>query len=62
MDKLQAEFTNRWVTFKDDEGAGMVEYALLVVFIALIAIIGIAIAGNSISDLFNRIGTTLDAA
>ena len=62
MDKLQAGFTDRWVTFKDDEGAGMVEYALLVVFIALIAIVGIEIAGGSISALFSRIAGDLDAA
>ncbi len=62
MEKFQAELTSRWVAFKDDEGAGMVEYALLVVFIALIAIVGIEIAGGSISDLFSRIAGDLDSA
>lgn len=60
MEKIQAELTNRWVSFKEDEGAGMVEYALLVVFIALIAIVGISLAGNAISTLFGNIATQLN--
>jgi len=39
----------------------MVEYALLVVFIALVAVVGANILGISIKNLFTNIGTSLDA-
>lgn len=57
MDKLQAELSKLWAG--DEEGAGMVEYALLVVFIALVAIVGIALAGNAISNLFSDVAGSL---
>lgn len=43
----------------EDRGAGMVEYALLVVLIALIAFIAINFAGNEVSGVFSDIGTSL---
>jgi pilus assembly protein Flp/PilA len=47
-----------WV--KDDEkGASMVEYALLVVLIAIIAIVAIRLAGNNVSSTFSNIGNNL---
>lgn len=48
------------VYFKDEErGAGMVEYALLVVLIALIAFIAIQFAGQEVSTVFSNIGNSL---
>jgi len=45
---------------KDEErGASMVEYALLVVLIAIIAIVAIRLAGNNVSSTFSNIGTQL---
>ncbi len=35
------ELAARWESFKDERGASMVEYALLVVMIAIIAIAGV---------------------
>lgn len=45
---------------RDDRGASMVEYALLVVLIAIVAIIAIRLAGNQISEAFSEIGSGLD--
>jgi pilus assembly protein Flp/PilA len=42
-----------------EEGQTFVEYALLVVFIALVAVLGATILGNSISSLFSSIATHL---
>lgn len=39
----------------DDRGAGMVEYGLLVAFIALIALAGVTALGVKLNDLFNGI-------
>lgn len=44
---------------KNDTGATLIEYALLVAFIAIVALTGIIFLGNQISGLFNSIGTWL---
>lgn len=42
-----------------EDGQDLIEYALLVGLVALIAIIAIAIAGQSISQVWSRIASTL---
>ena len=42
-----------------EEGQTFVEYALLVVFIALVAVLGATILGSSISSLFSSIANHL---
>jgi pilus assembly protein Flp/PilA len=43
----------------EEKGASMVEYALLVVLIAIIAILAIRLAGNQVSSAFSEIGSGL---
>ncbi len=52
---------NKVITFINDEerGASMVEYALLVVLIAIIAIVAIQVAGREVSDAFSTIADSL---
>ncbi len=38
-----------------EEGAAMVEYGLLVAFIAVIALVAVKVLGTNISTLFNNI-------
>jgi pilus assembly protein Flp/PilA len=38
---------------RDEEGATMVEYGLLVALIALVAIVGVALLGKNLTTLFN---------
>ena len=40
---------------RDEEGAAMVEYALLVALIALVAIVGVSVTGTSINAQFTKI-------
>jgi pilus assembly protein Flp/PilA len=40
---------------RDEEGATMVEYGLLVAFIALVAVVGVKALGGSVSSLFNTV-------
>jgi len=47
---------------KNDKGASMVEYALLVVLIAIIAIVAISIAGENVSKAFSTVAGSLGAA
>lgn len=39
----------------DDKGAAMVEYGLLIAFIAVIALVAVKVLGTNISTLFNSI-------
>lgn len=48
--------------FSDDKGASMVEYALLVVLIAIIAIVAIRMAGSQVSGTFDSIASELGQA
>ena len=40
---------------KDEEGASMVEYALLVSLIAVVVIVALLVLGPAIADLFNDV-------
>ncbi len=44
---------------RGEEGQTFVEYALLVVVIALVAVLGATFLGNSISSLFSSVAGTL---
>lgn len=45
--------------FNEEDGASMVEYALLVALIAVIAIVAVAFLGREVSEKFNEVGDTL---
>jgi pilus assembly protein Flp/PilA len=47
---------------RNEEGQDLLEYALLVALIALIAIGGVTLAGNSVNTIFTSIGNALTAA
>ena len=47
--------------FVDDEGQGLVEYALILVLIAIVVIAALTFLGNKVEDTFNNIGTELNA-
>ena len=44
---------------RDDEGATMVEYGLLVALIALVALGAVTTLGKNLSTLFNNVATTI---
>ncbi|NOY55076.1 MAG: Flp family type IVb pilin [Actinobacteria bacterium] len=49
----------QWATLRDDRGASMVEYALLVVLIAIVALVAVKFAGGQVSKTFSDIGSAL---
>ncbi len=49
-----------WWTLHEERGATLVEYALLVVLIAIVALVAITFAGEQVSDTFSNIGETLE--
>jgi pilus assembly protein Flp/PilA len=46
-----------WI--QDEKGASMVEYALLVVLIAIVALVAVRLAGTQVSGTFSEIGSGL---
>ena len=44
----------------EDRGASMIEYALLIVLIAIVALLAIQLAGNQVSEAFSELGSGLD--
>lgn len=44
---------------QSEKGASMVEYALLVVLIAIIALVAVRFAGREVSSTFSEIGSGL---
>lgn len=47
---------------KSERGAAMVEYALLVALIAIVAIAALQVLGGQVSDNFEEIGSSLNEA
>ncbi len=50
---FQARITN------DEDGASMVEYALLVALIAIVAIVAVTLVGSAVSTEFQSVADTL---
>ena len=44
---------------KRSEGQGMAEYALILALVAVVAIVGVALLGPKVRDLFTKIATSL---
>ena len=56
---MLAVWTKVTTWIKEEKGASMVEYALLVVLIAIVALIAIRLAGNEVSATFSDIASSL---
>lgn len=59
MKAVIAWATEKWSAVSDETGASMVEYALLVVLIAIVAIAAVNLAGNEVSNTFSEIASEL---
>ena len=57
MLRLMTAFQSRFMN--DEDGASMVEYALLVALIAVIAIVAVAVLGTNVSQKFADVDDTL---
>jgi len=52
LKKLMAKMRN-------EEGQGLVEYALIIVLVSIAVLVGLTALGTNINSIFNRIVTTL---
>ena len=48
-----------WLASRDERGASMVEYALLVVLIAIVALIAISLVGKETSKAFSTVAGSM---
>ena len=48
--------------WNDEEGQGMVEYALIIALIAVVVIAAVTAVGNSVKGKFNEVADQLDTA
>ena len=51
-----------WKLIRRQEGAGMVEYGLLIVLVGLVAAAGLSAMGTDLSQFFTDIGNEVDTA
>ncbi len=56
---MLALWTKATTWMKEEKGASMVEYALLVVLIAIIALVAVRLAGTEVSGTFSEIASGL---
>ena len=56
---MLALWTKVTMWIKDEKGASMVEYALLVVLIAIVALVAVRLAGGEVSTTFSEIADGL---
>jgi Flp pilus assembly pilin Flp len=47
------------IFLRDERGASMVEYALLVTLIAIVALVAVQFAGGELSQTYSEIGSNL---
>jgi Flp pilus assembly pilin Flp len=57
---MLALWTKATTWLKEEKGASMVEYALLVVLIAIVALVAVSLAGDAVYETFSEIGSSLD--
>jgi pilus assembly protein Flp/PilA len=58
---LSELLAKRWPN-REEEGQGLAEYALILALIAIVAIISLVFLGDTINDLMELIGSTIDAS
>ena len=58
---MLALWTKAQMWWDEDKGASMVEYALLVVLIAIVALVAVRLAGDAVSSTFDEIATELSS-
>lgn len=62
MRTLLAILANLVADHRDEDGQGLVEYALIIALVAIIAIVAVMFMGNQVSDKLSIIGQTIGSA
>jgi pilus assembly protein Flp/PilA len=47
---------------ESDRGASLVEYGLVVILVAIVALIAVQLAGNEVSNMYSEIASSVEGA
>ena len=50
-----------WLTVRDEQGQGMVEYGLIIALVAVVVIAALALLGGKITNIFTAAGNALNS-
>jgi len=59
MNSLNALYVRLLLAVKNERGQGLVEYALIIVLIAIAAIVAMKFLGGSVNNVYSSAGSTL---
>jgi pilus assembly protein Flp/PilA len=59
MEKLQQKLLDCYVRINNEDGQGMVEYALILFLISIVAIVFLTQIGLDVSDVYNDVENAL---
>ena len=59
MEKLQEKLLDVYVRFQNEDGQGMVEYALILFLISIVAIVFLTAIGTDVADVYNQVENAL---
>ena len=62
MDSLIKFYLSLMARISDEEGQGLVEYALIIALVSVMLVLALTTLRGDIATVFGRIGTTLQAA
>jgi len=62
MTEMTLKIRAWWLSQTSDRGASLVEYALLIVLIAIAGFVAVQIAGDTLSDTYHNISDNLTQA
>lgn len=62
LNQLMARLSVAFMEVKEDEGQTMIEYALLAVFISIVAIVFLIAIGVDVTRIFTNVDTALGGA
>ncbi len=57
LDLVNRAYVN--LTTRDEEGQGMIEYGLIIAFVAIVVIAALSILGPKIASIFNKASNSL---
>jgi pilus assembly protein Flp/PilA len=59
MQKLQEKLLEAYVRIHNEDGQGMVEYALILFLVSIVAIVFLTVIGTDVAEVFDKVENAL---
>jgi pilus assembly protein Flp/PilA len=59
MEKLQEKLLDCYVRIHNEDGQGMVEYALILFLVSIVAIVFLTVIGTDVAEVFDQVENAL---